>query len=1057
MKKAFKIGVFTSSAITQTIIFVASIFLIFAASYIVGYRYLQGNTFWGNDSFSYFSVVNFFNNYFPKLPFWFPQQGGGISLLAGYPWFAAFLVIILERLSQFDLVQSFRLLGFLSVPLTGVGVFVLAWTMLNDIKPVWMRQVIGLIAALFYVASPIAWIWLVRWGFYSENVSHLFVPFAIIFFDIFIDRLANNNKNFIFRLSLFLSILFLTLGTLTHFFVAAGLIPVFGLLVLLKFKRIKSMVFSLILFATLFLGLFAFRLYPYQRYNKQVAVGGFTGYAAPSQASYEETAKNMLPPMMMLSLEMPRYDIKDFISFSRSTIADMTFPFYVWVLCIPALIFSFFKSKKIFILSIYNLIGFFLNSGVNLRLFLGEHLGPFTFLLTLTTGRVFFIAMGVIIPILAGYGAYVLWGLISDLLSKLFTKIKPLYYLFYPFQVIAVFLLTVITAGYAVNRWYNLPYDRAKANIGAFNDKVDLRDIWHKMPIKNSTESSIANFDFMSSLCLSKSDANYPNNHICSYFLLHKNDASIALIPPNDLVVKAQKECIEIVDDYCDAFYKPLLTQLKFDNWEKFKISADVSGELAGLTEKFKELPSTPYRFDMSGYTGRYIMATPLVTNNSLIQTYINTLSLIYNLWNYQSQSMYTQFPLYEKPGVLSEIARWFGINYVFLTGAPQEPLVDYEKDSNWGKIGASKDGWMKFNDPVTLATWDNRPRILVISDNSKYFYNQTFKFFTWGALPYKNALPIIGRKEVDSYSLKELQKFDAIFMRGYDYKFKPFAYNLLNNYVKNGGKLIFDTGWQYLVPDYKIKNTPEFMPFTSLSWKNLKTDSNWSENDFAPLTWEDTSWGVSVPDKVKPWAKTILTYANEPLAITGNYGKGSVLWFGFNIIPHAEGKDSLSEVLFFSNAVDQYILGTDKKYNEFSLEYERVSPDKIRLKLNEDQAKPTNIYFRESYYPDWKAKLISNNKSKNIKIYAGGPGFMVIEVPSAKKGDIIEVKIIKPFKQIFMELVSLLTFLLLVVGTFMPKIFKTLVVKIPRVDISKLKNTIKIRRPKFTNDDDDY
>lgn len=1057
MKKVFKVLGFSSSAIVQLAVFAVSIGLIFGTSYIAGYRYLQGNTFWGNDSFSYFSVVDFFDKYFPKLPFWFPQQGGGISLLAGYPWLAAFLVITIERLSQFDLVQSFRLLGFLSVPLTGVGVFVLSWTMLTDVKPVWMRQVIGLIAGLIYSVSPIAWIWLVRWGFYSENVSHLFVPFAIVFFDIFLDRLADNKKDLIFRLSLFLSILFLTLGTLTHFFVAVGLISVFGLLILLKFKNIKTLIIPLSLYGLLFLGLFIFRLYPYQTYNKQVAVGGFTGYAAPSQATYEETAKNMLPPMMMLSLEAPKYDVKDFISFSRSTIADMTFPFYVWVLCIPALVFSFFKSKKIFILSVYNLIGFFLNSEVGLRLFLGTHLGPLSFLITLTTGRVFFIAMGVIIPILASYGAYVLWGIISSLLSKLFIKFKPIYYLFYPFQVIAVLVLTILTAGYAINKWYNLPYDRVQANIGAFNDKVDLRDIWHKMPIKNSTGSSIANFDYMSSLCLSKSDTNYPNNHICSYFLLHKNDASITLIPPNDLVVKAQKECIEVVDDYCNAFYKPLLTQLKFDNWEKFKISADVSGELAGLTTKFEELPSTPYRFDMSGYTGRYIMATPLVTNNSLIQTYINTLSLVYNLWNYQSQSMYTQFPLYQKPDVISEIARWFGINYVFLTGAPQEPLVDYEKDSNWEKIGTAADGWIKFNDPISLTTWDSRPRVLVISDNSKYFYNQTFKFFTWGALPYKNAIPVMGRKEVDSYSLKELSKFDAVFMRGYGYKFKPFAYNLLNSYVKNGGKLIFDTGWQYLIPDYEIENAPNFMPFDSLSWKNLPTEDSWSEEGFSPLTWEDTSWGVSVPKKIKPWAKTILSYAGEPLAVAGNYGKGSVLWFGFNIIPHVEGKDNLAEVLFFSKAVDEYILGTNKKYDEFNLDYERISPDKVRFTLNEDQDKLTNIYFRESYYPDWKANLISGRSSKILKIYAAGPGFMAIEVPSAKKGDKVEIRIIKPAKQKLAEVISILTLLILVTYIFVPNIFTLILSKLPKINLPSLINRIKIRKSKLVDEDNDY
>ena len=162
------------------------------------------------------------------MPFWFPQEGGGVSLTAGYPWFAAVMVIVTSRLSHLDLAQAFRLVGFLSVPLTGIGVFAFAWMRLTDIKPTWMRQVIGLVAALIYVVSPIAWIWLVRWGFYSESISHIFVPWIIIFFDIFLEELIEGRRRFLFRLSLILTLVFMILGTLTHFFAAVGVIAVFA-------------------------------------------------------------------------------------------------------------------------------------------------------------------------------------------------------------------------------------------------------------------------------------------------------------------------------------------------------------------------------------------------------------------------------------------------------------------------------------------------------------------------------------------------------------------------------------------------------------------------------------------------------------------------------------------------------------------------------------------------------------------------------------------------------------------------------------------------------------
>jgi len=1007
------------------------------------------------------------------------------------------MVMVLSRLSHLDLAQAFRLVGFLSVPLTGIGVFAFAWMRLTDVKPIWMRQVIGLAAALIYVVSPIAWIWLVRWGFYSESISHIFVPWIIIFFDIFLDELVEEKKGVLFRLSLVLTLIFLVLGTLTHFFAAVGVVAVLLILGFTKFLSSKKPKFVLfkslfvwaMIFGILFLFLAGFRLLPYVTYNKDVAIGGFTGYAAGSSANYDDVAKNMLTPGMMLSLTPPSYNINDFINFSRSTIADATFPFYVWLLIVPALALSFFKSKKIFALSLYTVFGFVLNTSVGLQMFINQHLGPLSLILTFTTGRIFWISMSILMPVIAVYGAYILWGLIGDIILSFAKRIKAVYFVLYPVLAILILVCTVVTAGYVIYKYFDLPYTRPVTNIGGFNDKLDLRDIWHKMPATNYVESdkklaftgtnTLANFDYMNSICLGqKGVIDFGNSDICSYFLARdaaKTGLGIgSIFPPSDQILSAKKKCDGLkMDDftgkfeYCKAYYPSLSEQLKLQNWVKPTISSDASGETAGLSTIFAELPTdVSYRFDMSGFTGRYIMTAPLVTNNSLIQTYINTLSLIYNNWNYQSQSMYTQFPLYEKPGVLSQIARWFGIDYVFLTKNKQEPLADYANDPNWEWVSPTS-SWLHFKPNPPLASWDNRPRMLVISDNSKFFYDQTFRFFTWGGLPYEQAIPVEGNKDVDSYSLSDLEKFDVIFMRGYGYKFKPHAYSLLDSYVKQGGKLIFDTGWQYLIPDWQIASAPSFMPFDSLSWQNLPTNSSFKIEDptiagqvdasqFGPLTWENTSWGVSVPGKLRSWAKPVLTYDGKPLAIAGNYGKGEVLWFGFNIIPHAEAKDNQAEVDFFGSAVDNLILNQQTTSSEYKLSYRRDDPDHVTFKLNENVGQKSDIYFRESYYPDWKASISSGGKNTSLKIYRAGPGFMMIEIPSSKSGDIVTLKIVKPFSQRLVEILSWLVFITLLAYLVYPKIFKFIWSKIPFDRLPKIsKLPFKFGKSKFFNEDE--
>lgn len=1108
VKKLFKVVGLFGSAVSQTAILALAIGLIAATAYIVGYRYLTGNTFWGNDSFSYFSVVNWFNQFYPRMPFWYPLQGGGVSLWAGYPWLAAEAVIVLSRMASLDLAAAFRLLGFLSVPLTSIGIFVLVWARLTDVKPVWLRQVLGLIAALFYNISPMAWIWLTRWGFYSENVSHIFIPWSILFFDLFVERVFEKKYDFWCRLAFVFTGITWVLGTLTHFFVGIGMIPIFAILVLARFlfwkenrlALLKRVAVPLLAVGVVMAGLFIFRYYPFARFNKFVAVGGFTGYAAASAASYEETAKNMLPPRMMLSLDMPIRDIHDFINFSRATIADMSFPFYIWLLAVPALLFSFFRSKKIFLLSVYAAIGFVINTNVDLKIYLANHLGVFSFILGLITGRVFFIGMAIIIPILSVYGGYIVWELIGLLLLRLVRGVKVLYYTILPLKIVMVCSLSLVTIGYVVYRSYNLPYPRYVINAGSFDDKVNIDDIWHRLPTPSYTAEDLANprmadkvnglpanFDYMSSLCLRDSNAVYGKDNICNYYKLReasKAGKMLSVFPPGEVVDRAKAICDktdasryggELI--YCNAFYKPLREQLAWKNWEKVKISTDLSGEIGGIEKTFAILPKDkPFRFDISGYTGRYVMATPLVTNNSQMQTYINTLSLLYNNWNYQTQAMYTKFPLYQKPGVLSEIAKWYGFNYVLLTGAPQEPSGDYEADVNWERWKATN--WMHFKPEPALVDWDKRPRMLMISDNKKYFYDQTFRFFTWGGLGFDEAIPVMGAKEVDSYSLAELKKFEAVMMRGYGYKSTGGAYGLLDRYVKEGGKLIFDTGWQYYVPDYQLKRAPAFMPFESLSWKNLDVNGNFSVVDktiageidpskMGSLTWEKTAWGVSAPGGLRSWAKAVVSYDGTPLVVAGQYGKGKVVWLGFNIIPHAEAKNNTEEIKLFSNLMKYIFPDSGKTAEKLKINMERLDPDKVEFTFGEDVAVATSLYFREAYYPDWKATLISGRKRMGLSVLRAGPGFMAVGLPAVSNGDKLVLEIKKPGLQILVEILSGLTLAGLLIYLVRPRVLSDLAKRVVSRKISlrpvwrfrgRLKRKVSGGYNKWTkNEDEDY
>ena len=155
----------------QLIFFFVAVVLIFACAYFIGREYLVGDNLLGNDTYSFYTLTLWIAKYFPHVPFWYPVGGGGVSLTSAYPTFAGTLVVILSKISHLSITQSFRLLGFSSIPLFAAGIFVFCWLRLKSLKNVFVREGLGLAAALFAVLSPASWIWLTRWGFYAESVS----------------------------------------------------------------------------------------------------------------------------------------------------------------------------------------------------------------------------------------------------------------------------------------------------------------------------------------------------------------------------------------------------------------------------------------------------------------------------------------------------------------------------------------------------------------------------------------------------------------------------------------------------------------------------------------------------------------------------------------------------------------------------------------------------------------------------------------------------------------------------------------------------------------------
>lgn len=204
--------------------FALAAFLILVVAYFLGYSYLLGLK--GSDSFYHLSNIFWFAKFFPEIPYWYPLQNGGVVPVWGYPIFSYIIVILIERASSLSLIGAYQLLGFLSLPLTALGLYLFAWLRLKN-------QTMALIGSVLYLLAPIAWVWLFDWGFYTESVSYIFVFPVLIFFDIFLKAYFSKKKNVWVRVSLLMAVIFLAITFLAHpstfiiTIVAAGVLALF--------------------------------------------------------------------------------------------------------------------------------------------------------------------------------------------------------------------------------------------------------------------------------------------------------------------------------------------------------------------------------------------------------------------------------------------------------------------------------------------------------------------------------------------------------------------------------------------------------------------------------------------------------------------------------------------------------------------------------------------------------------------------------------------------------------------------------------------------------------
>ncbi|MDQ3098622.1 MAG: 6-pyruvoyl-tetrahydropterin synthase-related protein [bacterium] len=1066
-KYTFNIFSITTNTLLQASICVIATALLAFLAFIIDPTFAQNNT--GTDMLSAYGYVQWMNRFFPQIPFWYPLQGAGVSFMAGYQWLAFMIVLAIHNITKIPIFPIFNTLRFISFPITAIGIFLFCWTRLQYPRQAYIRQIIGIIAGIFYLIVPTTWYWSYKWGFYAESVSIMFIPPALICIDWFIDLSFKKDNSIKKRIALAGGLLFYILAFLAHFGAGFSLTHIIPLMIIsrglyeIRRQRVEALKNTIVvglIFFSLFAATFAWRLIPYLDYTHQSKVGGYAGDLFVKEVSTEPNRPTLKQLAQLEYLYQPDY---------RFIFNEFSIPLAIWILAAFGVIFGPLRTQKLFYLGICSTFGFFAYTYF-------QDLS-FVYLRSLWT------LFRITIPIIAAYGAFMMGDSLLFILDVIFKRtIHGIHFtwihLVRPLPAIALTLFFTVAVIYQIEVkndaiLFKLPKRDTMVIINkpgdapifriANNRRTDLRDIWDQpKPIPDQSEKNEArratfnsyNPGQLEKTCNANTKDDQNLNSICDEFIqksgiISKNTIARTL---KTCEMMSRKE-MAAANHWCLNFYMPLEYQLTRSNWPDIKFIEPKASLLSAESNTFfSHIPQKPLetRFDLSAKTGSMIMQSPLLTDVSQTQVYVHELNLFAALWNYQSSVMYADQPINQKPGVISEIAKYFGYEYILAITNTETALNQYKNDPNWeniilneGSIDKENKDWWRFKNPTSITSWTNKPAILFITDQKHYLYDQAFKIANLGVIPYDKAIVFSGTEFLDDYSLDELQKFNMLYLEGYKYHNEAKARNILDKYVKSGGRLFIDTGWQFNNPDWQLKDATAFFPSNAYQWKEVGTSARMLVDDTAFMNYSPPNkdiglltlppsalWGVSTPTDIRSGSHVILQTNNNPLLVAKEYEKGRVVWSGMNSIMHIEGgkNENKEEIDLLAHTIDWALQGSTSNTQDLKVNVSRGNPDEVNFTFEESTDKETTLYFRESYYPLWAASLKSSAKgNKTLEVFTAGPRFMGIRIPPVQKGNVATLYIKTSLKYSSFNALALTTaiFLLLyVIGIIKPHKF---------------------------------
>lgn len=882
-------------ALAGTVRLVVAAVILGGTAYVLSWQILHGGPA-GNDIGFHLNLAEWVATTFPNLGWWYPWDDHGIPYRLGYPLAAHWLAVAAARAAGTGIPQGIQLVEFAITPLGAIGAYAFcAWRLHSPLA--------GLVAGFLYLLSPLAWTFLVDWGFYANQAGTvLFMP-TLIALDAFFEEWQAGRRGWAFRVSALLTIgLTAVMAWISPFLLGASLAAVLAYALAARPGAGRPHLRWLLLVApSLLAGTFlltAFWSLPQQGYLALI------GSRVPPRA-YDPGLFNVWSFGQIFAWR----PLDPNPLFDRTTLTPAA-----WLPALAGAV-SAIRDRKARVL--LALVAFGVLTMVTHALAALTWGLPVLPYLVHARGGVTLVQFGV--PVLAGIGLVQVpaaIGAVAAARLRLGSGGRT------GLAVVAVgagLALGALGVG-AFSHWVLGAPDKL-----AYGDyRPDFGDVWEY--------------------------------------------AAPGKAPP-----------------------RPLWAQLvDLRDWRPPRVGCDLSSCRRGqaqLDRMGEAFPSPPQRAVVDAHVPQLLMNFHQLTGGAQAYTYNFQLPSSPELDNWVLDSMLA------RPGTTTkdQLAQVMGVDAVALGQTQASRANDYQQ-LGWHLAAASP---MTFTNPAPsglAAEWPGGATVLVIGRDQRstsHPYNDVFEKATAGMIPYQEGWLVRGHSPyVDDYQPSELAQYQGLLLLGYRYHDRDAAWSRLEAYVRSGGRLYVESGWQYVDPDWNQATAPAVLPVGALSWGPLDPEAAAEVGGVAATGWGAFSfggagWGASSAAGARPGADALVTVGGRVVAARWRLGRGRVVWSGANLMAHATSTGSGAEDRFLA---DQWawLLGSRPAADERTVAW---SGDQ-RLGVSLDASPgPTWVLVKESMVPGWTAVLQTPAGDRQVVLRDAELDFILVRLDSVPAG----------------------------------------------------------------------